>query len=450
MLIRRSLFTALLFTLTLTACSGGPTVQPTPSALPAVGVTLIVPTAGANNPPTQPPNDQTAVAQPPNNPTPMPEVMIGPETYPAGINPLTGLPGDPVALNRRPLAIKISNFPRYVRPQFGLSLADAVFEHYSEGGTTRFTAIFLGNDADKVGPIRSARLIDTVIPEMFGASLVASGSSAGVIQRLGFKDWFNTIIAEASGYQCPPLCRESEDTNSLYASTASLHQALQAKGLDVPQPFRGVAYLNTPPAGGAPVNSLRVEFSGEAFVEWRYNDFTGHYERWGDDSPPPATDTAGTPIFQAPITNPHVDAITNQLITTNNVVVLFVNHVVDFSIPEDFDTGGFTGHFSTEVQLWGSNPAWLLRDGQAYQLTWVRQDKGMVGLVDSANQIVPLKPGNTWYEVVGLTSDRLTDGASWLVRHKSPKDKGEIPGVPTPTPTIEGATPEIPTETPTP
>jgi hypothetical protein len=115
--------------------------------------------------------------------------VIGPETYPAGINPLTGLPTDEATLDHRPLAIKISNFPRYVRPQAGLSLADIVFEHYAEGGTSRFTAVFYGNNADRVGPIRSARLIDTVIPEMFHAALIASGSSSGVLQRIAYKDW---------------------------------------------------------------------------------------------------------------------------------------------------------------------------------------------------------------------------------------------------------------------
>ena len=424
---------------------GGSGPQPA-ATLPPVGVTFTAPTGQLNNPTTQPPATNSVA----DDPTPTPEVVIGPETYPDGINPLTGLPADPILLNRRPLAIKISNFPRYVRPQFGMSLADVVFEHYAEGGTTRFTAIFYGNDADKVGPIRSARLIDTVIPEMFNASLVASGSSAGVINRLSFKDWYDVFIAEATGIKCPPLCRESDDTNSLYSGTPALHQILIEKGLDTRQPFRGVAYFSQPSSGGVPVNTARVEFSGEAFVEWRYTPLTGLYERWTDAAPPPATDTAGTPIVQAPIIALASDGLNNRSLTAANVVVLFVNHVVDFTIPEDFDTGGLTGHFSTEVQLWSTGPAWLLRDGQAYKLTWVRLDKSMVGLVDSANTIVPLKPGNTWHEIVGLTSESLTDGTSWLVRHKSPRDKAEIPGAPTLTPTVEGTPGEVATETPTP
>ncbi len=424
------IFFSLSVIITLSSCGGD---QATPSSPPAV--TIIAPAAG-----TPLPSVGVTIVPPsaaPDQPTAAPEQVIGPETYPPGINPLTGLAIDPALANRRPLAIKISNFPRYVRPQFGLSLADVVFEHYAEGGTSRFTAVFYGSDADKVGPIRSARLIDTIIPEMFKAALVASGSSTGVVQRLSYKDWFDVIVSERTGYACPPLCRETEDTNSLYSSTAAIHQALRDKGIDDSvQPQRGVAFLNAPPAGGVPGTTIRVDFSGEAHSEWRYNAVSGKYERWSDTS---ATE------MQA-----HFDALTHQPIETANVIVLFVNHVVDFSIPEDFDTDGFTGHFSTEIQLWSTGPAWLFRDGQAYLATWVRLDKGdMVGLVDSQNHIIPLKPGNTWYEVLGLHSDQSNSGADWYARHKSPVDKGEIPGVPTPTPTLEGATAEVPTETPT-
>ena len=41
-------------------------------------------------------------------------------------------PSDPSLLERRPLAIKVANYPRYIRPQSGLTLADNIFEYYIE------------------------------------------------------------------------------------------------------------------------------------------------------------------------------------------------------------------------------------------------------------------------------------------------------------------------------
>src|SRR3989304_3130789 len=84
-------------------------------------------------------------------PTPAP---LGPAFAP-GIDPLTGLAvDDPALLERRPMGIKVSNFPRSLRPHTGLSLADLVFEYYTEEGMTRFLAFYLGHDAPKVGPKR--------------------------------------------------------------------------------------------------------------------------------------------------------------------------------------------------------------------------------------------------------------------------------------------------------
>ncbi|HCB48965.1 MAG TPA: hypothetical protein DEP47_05455, partial [Chloroflexi bacterium] len=110
--------------------------------------------------------------------------LIGRDNFPEDVNPLTGekVP-DPSVLQRRPLAVKIANTAR-VRPQAGLNQADLVFEHYSEGGITRFTAIFYSKDARRVGSIRSGRLIDLEIPLMYDAAFAYSGSSYPIRQMI--------------------------------------------------------------------------------------------------------------------------------------------------------------------------------------------------------------------------------------------------------------------------
>src|SRR5690606_8212981 len=92
-------------------------------------------------------------------------------------NPLTGLPvSDPAMLGRRPIAIKIGNAPRYVRPQSGLSLADVAYEYYIEWGQTRFVAVFYSNDAERVGPVRSGRFFDEHIARMYHSFLFFKGA----------------------------------------------------------------------------------------------------------------------------------------------------------------------------------------------------------------------------------------------------------------------------------
>ncbi|MHB8808355.1 MAG: DUF3048 domain-containing protein, partial [Anaerolineaceae bacterium] len=82
-------------------------------------------------------------------------------TIPAqgGVNPLTGLPvSDPNILNRMPVMVKVSNYPRSGRPHAGLSFADIVFDYYIGNGTNRFLAVYYGNDSSSIGPVRSGRL----------------------------------------------------------------------------------------------------------------------------------------------------------------------------------------------------------------------------------------------------------------------------------------------------
>ena len=127
-----------------------PTVQPTPTLAPPPVVINQTTDAQPTDTPASP-TAATIVA-------PLPEGIIGPTNFPENVNPLTGETVDPSVLARRPLAIKISNAPAIVRPQSGLNSADLVFEHYAEGGLTRFTAVFYSKDADPVGSIRSGRI----------------------------------------------------------------------------------------------------------------------------------------------------------------------------------------------------------------------------------------------------------------------------------------------------
>ena len=102
-----------------------------------------------------------------------PIIRYGPNNFPEYVNPLTGLvPVNPLLLYRRPIAVKVPNYPHYVYPQSGLSQADQIFEYHLEQGLTRFIAIFYGNDTQRVGPIRSGRIFDAHIIQMYNSAFV--------------------------------------------------------------------------------------------------------------------------------------------------------------------------------------------------------------------------------------------------------------------------------------
>jgi hypothetical protein len=439
----------LLAAVLVTACAGpttAPTLRPvvltvylTGTPVPAGPATPAAIGIATNSTPAGP--QATSATNPNIAPSEKAPAIYGPDNYPNGVNPLTGLLVDPAQVNRMPVAIKISNFPYSVRPQSGLSLADVVFEHPAEAGLTRFTAVFLQNDADKIGSIRSARFIDTEIAPMFGAVLVTSGSSLGTMQHMRANPWFQganiwRLISEETNYVCPPLCRDNpEDSNSLFAGTKDLRAATSAQAGAQAKGQSGFVFSEAPPAGGVDANDVSVDFSSAAHVEWRYIATSRLYTRWQDK------DSSGELAA-------HIDALSKQPITVRNVVVLFVSQVNNF-VPEDFRDGGNCG---LEIQLWTIGPAKVFRDGNLFEGRWRRDESTGFRLrleFDDGAKLA-LGPGNTWFEVVGLTANATLNAATYHVANKVLDTKSECPVPPTETPT---ETPEgyvAPTETPTP
>jgi hypothetical protein len=363
------------------ACGGdSSTITPTPTRTPnphMVETPALVPSATSVPP--------TSTPQPFLTPTADASVMT---EFPPDVNPLTGLQvRDATVLERRPLAIKVSNAPAVVRPQAGLSSADWVFEHYAEGRVTRFTAVFLSQGAPSVGSIRSGRLIDLEIPAMIGAMFAYSGSSGGVKDRIIASDVYKQgrIVSPDFGVGEPVFFRVPAPgkafEHTLFTSTDALWSLTNERDLNSKQDLSGLAFSQTPPEGGQPARRAEIVYlPGIASAEWAFDADLGLYRR--------------TILGQ-----PHTDALTGQQLTAANVIVVQANHV-ETDILEDLVGGG---HYSIEIQIWGEGPVQILRDGQVYSGTWKRWARDdLLTFYDEDDNPLPLKPGNSWFQIVPL------------------------------------------------
>jgi hypothetical protein len=298
-------------------------------------------------------------------------------------NPLTGeLMDDDSVLQRRPIAVKISNAPaKYVRPQSGLNQADLVFEHITEGSITRFTAVIYGETPAKIGPIRSARLIDLEIPVMYDAALVYSGSSIGVARSLFNSDFSARILrSNSSGYYRTGENKPYEHT--LYAEPDKLWSDLEERGQNrAPSFWSRMNFSSESPPASFSATSVNIKYRKFTDIDWVYDPETNQYFRWIDGVE-------------------HRDANSSEQITATNVVLLLVAHQLNRSICENQRDGQCLA-YSMEIQLWGQGRAYLLRDGQVYEVFWVRHTPGeMVNLADNQGTKVPLQIGNTWFQVI--------------------------------------------------
>jgi hypothetical protein len=363
----------------MTGCRQSPTATPTPTKTPKLEVTPTMTPQATSTP--------SPIPSPKFTPTPEPTAVSQTTIDPAtdqSINPLTGETVDTSVLDRRPLAVKISNAPAIVRPQAGLSFADVVFEHYAEGGLTRFTAIFLSKDCEKIGSIRSGRLIDLEISAMFKSMFAYSGASGGVNQEIRESDIFERVISPDFGHdsafkRIPAPGKAYEHT--LFSDTETLWQVTEQRGLNERQDLHGWVFSEETPPEGTPAEFVKIPYDPEyVTTEYQYDASQGVYLR-------------------SVLGEPHTDELTGKQLTASNVIVLFAYHA-ETLILEDTHDGG---HYSIQIQLWGTGPAKIFRDGQVYELQWSRPKRhDLMTFVDAEGNRFPLKPGNSWIQLVPL------------------------------------------------
>jgi hypothetical protein len=396
-------------------CAASAQATPTPTKTPRLEATQPPPATATPMPPTPAPPTATEVAPTavPATDTPAPvesTVAADSSAQPApgatqsadqpisakivatlpprqpGVSILTGLrPADPAVLERRPLAVKVDNDPAVI-PQSGMGKADIVVESRKEGCLTRFTAIYQSQDAPKIGSVRSARLVDIELPVIFDAILAYSGASGPVQQKLSQSDLGRQFLTQSSGgalFRDPNIAVPF----NLFANTAAGWKAVAQKGWNTtPDPSAAWVFSETAPATGAPAS--RADFTYTKMyphlkIGWAYDAESGRWRRTIGGKP--ATDKAD-----------------GQQLTAANVVILGANHVQTL-IPEQGTklTQGPCSNASIEIQLWGEGPAKILRDGRVYEGKWVRADRhAPFRFVDAKGQDIPLKPGNSWWQIV--------------------------------------------------
>lgn len=407
--MKRTFFLTTLLVLLLTACRETPTPRTVeiPTAIPATrfpSAEPATPVPATTNTPTAKP---TATPQPSATMTPVyPLAGYGPTGFPANINPLTGLPVfDVQLLNRRPVIVKIENLPRDHRPPFGINNADIVYEYYTEQGGTRFAAVFYGQDAEKVGPIRSARFFDFNVVRMYKSSFVFGYAYADLFAALQSAEFHSRLIIEGELWKSVFTRFEPEGINMLLVNTSHVGKAMVQNKVDnSKQNQEGMSFKLQMPAGGKATTTLYIRYSGAIYNRWDYDAKTGAYLRFSDA----ADDANRNNEKYMQLT----DRLTNEPVAVENLVMVFVDHKYIKKTPIEV----------LDMSLLGEGKAFFARDGQIYEVRWKRSKAtDVLSLVNKDGSPFPFKPGQTWFEVLGVNTQvqTLQDG-SWKASHLMP------------------------------
>jgi hypothetical protein len=369
----KNLFTYFFFVIYLLSC-GSQTVNPTtqtvtstavmtPTATPAATGVATLANAGAT----------PAVA----GATPAATLVT------SNLNPLTGLEvTDASLLKRRPIIVKVENLPRNNRPQFGLSRADLVYEYHTEEGTTRYAAVFYGQNADKVGPIRSGRWFDVNLVRMYKSIFIFGSAYEDLLDYFLSSDFGNRLILEGPATAAVLSRYDPKNKNLLLANLNNLPQVLSYYKIDnSPQPLEGM-YFNDKPSeiDGEAVQQIQVRYSGAIYNRWDYDATSGRYQRYVDAEDDINRDQA--------VYDQMIDQGTGEAISADNVVIILARNFI--VIPNVYN-----------IDLIGSGTAYLARNGKLIEVKWQREkDADVVTLVDKDGNPVALKPGVTWFEVL--------------------------------------------------
>lgn len=317
--------------------------------------------------------------------TPTP-VILGAIHFPADVNPLTGLKvSDPTRLDRRPVLVKVSNFPRTGRPHAGLSAADLVFEYYIGEYENRFLGVYYSQDATRIGPLRSGRLVDAQLGTEYGGILVYGNADPRVDKLL--VDTLGTRAITFDDAPCPPICgKDTHSVEGVFANSAETTRFAIAQRINNDRPdLRGMIFDVRPPVTKTGGEFLGVMFGPENRGEWRYAPARGVYLRWIEE------ERSRNQFVQVPL----IDRNNGQQLAVDNVVVLFTQTTELLPTMFEMELNGNTG----------GQRAVFFRDGRVVDGLWRSNGANLpLSFMSSWGVPMPLKPGKTWIIFVGMPS----------------------------------------------
>lgn len=261
------------------------------------------------------------------------------------INPLTGLYIVKEAASRRPVAVMINNLHKAL-PQSGIGQADILYEALAEGEITRIEAIYQDFDAEKIGPVRSARDYFTYFALDNDAIYVHHGGSEGgylAIRKRGV-DNIDGMVDSAFWRDKTRVNQPGMYEHSSYTNAEKILESWDNRGYrkNKEEGSKPMLLFNNEDSiieNGLQASRVVIPYSGYQVSEFKYNNETKEYERYQSGMP-------------------HIDELTGQCITVKNVLIQIAPTKV-------IDSAG-----RRSIGLVGSGKGYYITNGKAENITW--------------------------------------------------------------------------------
>lgn len=299
---------------------------------------------------------------------------------------------------RRPLGIMVENSVD-ARPQSGLSSADVIFEAVAEGGITRFLSVFYCQDAETVGPVRSARVYfmdfiagfgnNPLYAHVGGANTPGPADALGQIEEEGWSG-YNDLNQFSIGF--PVFWRDYErlpnvaTEHTMYSNTQKLWETAakrdltnkNKKGKSWDEGYGGWQFQDDAPLAKRNVKkSVKFGFWENYHnfdVRWAYNKDSNGYVRFNGDKP-------------------HIDKNTGEQYQAKNVIVLYL----DESVAND----GYEKGQHLLYETTGTGRALVFQNGETIKAKWSKDDRySQLYLFDENDDEIKFVRGQIWFEAI--------------------------------------------------
>jgi Protein of unknown function (DUF3048) N-terminal domain/Protein of unknown function (DUF3048) C-terminal domain len=348
-----------------------------------VGCSTSVVATASPDPATAAPSPAPVVtAAPTAPPTPAPTDSSG--LVPADLN---GVLTTPELAHRLPLAVAIDD-SRAARPQSGFNAASVVYQAPADGYEVRYLLMFQEQDANDIGPVRSARNYIAHWTAEVGGALAHYGGDR--ITRHWMKNKNGTVFTDVDGIGAgnPAYHRigSREAPHNAYTSTEDLWRV--AGRLGAPDTFNPDRRLR-PFRDDSPV----AERGTSQQITVPYNTVTIGY----------TYDPATNAYLRSVNGRPHIDPMDEQRVTARTVVVLYMTFRTDSTIEP--------GHNRPVLGYIGSGKALIFSEGNVVEGTWSKADVPSRTLILGPNgKELSLVRGRIFIQVVPLAT-KVTIGA---------------------------------------
>lgn len=294
------------------------------------------------------------------------------------MSPISGMYAPEEVVSKRIVGVMFDNHPN-ARWQAGLKDAEIIYEFPVEAPYTRYFGLYLINNPESIGPIRSARPYFVTKALEFDAVYVHVGGS-----EQAKSDIKSLKIADIDGLSSSAKVfwrkTHKKTPHNLYSTIEILRETQESRGYNLTGKYEGLKfYEDDTDIVGTSGKSILLKYMKNNTTTYNYDEEKKVYLRDKDGKA-------------------HIDELDNSQLFAKNIIIQEVNIKV-------LDNEG-----RLQVDLVGEGDGKYFTNGSFIDIKWEKKNReSKTYYYDKEGKEIVLNPGITWIQVIKNNSEIIIE-----------------------------------------